>query len=193
MMDETHKYWDEWGVWKGAPKLRVPVAQLGQLVLDALVNIGYRASDAEVMTDVMMSAELDGNAQGVIKLYKSTLFELDKNAGEIVVERETEASALVNGNNRPGMVVLNRAVEIAMEKAKRRKFAMCGTYNTYTSTGALSYYARRIAENNFVGLIMSQNYELVAVPGGRLPVFGTNPICWSIPRTRAAASSETGG
>jgi LDH2 family malate/lactate/ureidoglycolate dehydrogenase len=206
-MPGNRNYWDEWGVWRGEAKVRVPVVELNQKVRAALSNVGYTPEDAAVMTDVIMAAELEGNGQGVIKLYNSGILdealEPDGSGGggggaaapprwrEIVVERETDASAVVNGNGRPGMVVVNRAVDLALAKAKAKKFALVGTYGTHTSTGALAHYARRIGRANMVGLIMGQNFELVAVSGGREPVLGTNPMCFVVPRTCAPGELAT--
>ena len=67
-------------------------------------------------------------------------------AGPLKFERETAQSVVVNGNQRPGMVVLETAATKAIQKAKSTGMAICGTYNTCTSTGMLAYYADKIAK-----------------------------------------------
>lgn len=81
-----------------------------------------------------MHAELHNNNQGISKLYDVNApggIKYNELAGELVIERETPVSAVVNGNQRSGMSALSTAVDIAIEKAKAHKFAVVGTHNTY--------------------------------------------------------------
>lgn len=86
----------------------------------------------------MMYAQLRGNNQGIIKI---TTGGVDKkpNEGKPVIAYETRLSAIVNGNGSSGMLTLHKATDIALTKCKARGFAIVGTNNTPTSTGALGY------------------------------------------------------
>ena len=59
--------------------------------------------------------------------------------------------------------------------------AIMGTYNTYTSTGMLAYYAEQIGKADLIAVVMAQSPEFVAPLGGRKGVFGTNPLCVAVP------------
>ena len=52
----------------------------------------------------------------------------------------------INGNKNHAMVVVGKAVEIVKEKAAKSGFAIAGTFNTNTSSGAIGYYASRLAQ-----------------------------------------------
>ncbi len=67
------------------------------------------------------------------------------------------------------------------EKAARSGFAIAGTYNTNTSSGAIGYYASRLADSGLIGFAVSRSPERVAAYGSFEPVFGTNPLAVAIP------------
>jgi LDH2 family malate/lactate/ureidoglycolate dehydrogenase len=67
-------------------------------------------------------------------------------AGPLVVERESNLAAVVNGNQRAGMVALNKAVELAAAKAWAHGVGVVSTRNTSTSTGMLAYYAETLGK-----------------------------------------------
>lgn len=92
---------------------------------------------------VMLFAQLRGNNQGIIKITSGGM-NRGADVGPIKVERDTKLSALINGNNQPGMLVLSKAMEMAVERAKGMGFGIVGTNHTCTSTGAIGYYAEKV-------------------------------------------------
>jgi LDH2 family malate/lactate/ureidoglycolate dehydrogenase len=79
------------------------------------------------------------------------------------------------------MVVMKKAVTVALAKAKKNGFALVGTFNTSTSSGAIGNYALQLAQEGFIGLVFGRSTERVAMYGSFEPVFGTNPIAIAIP------------
>jgi len=102
-------------------------------------------------------------------------------AKEIEIEKETPLSVRINGNQNHAMLVVHEAMKIVLEKVRQGGFAIAGTHHTSTSSGAIGYYARKIAEAGFIGFVFSRAPERVAVYGSFEPTFGTNPIAISIP------------
>jgi LDH2 family malate/lactate/ureidoglycolate dehydrogenase len=92
---------------------------------------------------VMLYAQLRDNNQGIIKITTGGM-NRSATAGTITTEKETRLSALLNGNNQAGMLVLHKAMEMAVEKAKAHGFGIVGTNHTSTSTGALGFYAEQV-------------------------------------------------
>jgi len=135
-----------------------------------------------------MHAEIHGNNQGISKLYDVTApggLKYNAEAGQLAVERDSPLGCVVNGNQRSGMVALSKAVELCVAKAKRSGgLAVVGTYNTATSTGMLAYYAAKVSEAGYIGIVLAQSPELVAPSGGKKAVFGTNPICVAVPTAK---------
>ena len=159
----------------------VPIKDLDGMVKKALLNYGFSAEDADVMTKAMMHAEIHGNNQGISKMYRPQDMGYNKDAGELILENESAQGVVVNGNRRSGMVALSKAIDLCIAKAQKTGFAIAGTHNTCTSTGMLAYYAGRIAGAGFIALVFAGSPEMVAPVGGKQAVFGTNPICIAIP------------
>jgi LDH2 family malate/lactate/ureidoglycolate dehydrogenase len=128
----------------------------------------------------MLFAQLRDNNQGVVKLIDKGIPK-DPNAGQIEIVKETPISALINGNKNHAMLVMGKAVAIVKEKAASTGFALAGTFNTSTSSGAIGYYASRLAQAGLIGFAFGRSPQRVAVYGSYEPVFGTNPIAVAIP------------
>jgi L-2-hydroxycarboxylate dehydrogenase (NAD+) len=160
--------------------MKISIKELEELTRRAVKNYGYSDQEVPVIADVMLYAQLRDNNQGVVKLIDKGI-PRDPQAGEIVIEKETPISARINGNKNHAMLVVGKAVEIVKEKAKRTGFAIAGTFNTNTSSGAIGYYASRLAAERFIGFAFSRSPQRVAVYGSYEPVFGTNPLAVAIP------------
>ena len=74
------------------------------------------------------------------------------------------------------MVVVSNSVDIAIEKAKKCGISIVGCSNYASATGALGMWARKIADEGLIGIVMSQTFEMVAPHGSYEPIFGTNPL-----------------
>jgi L-2-hydroxycarboxylate dehydrogenase (NAD+) len=160
--------------------MRVPISELRDVTRRAILHYGYTSDEADVILDVLMYAQLRGNNQGIIKLIGAGMPK-DPDAGAVEVVRETPLSALLNGNHNQGMVVLSLAVQTAVEKAREHGIGLVGTYNTASSTGAIGYYARKIAGAGLIGCVLAGSSLFVAMHGSYEPLFGTNPIAIGVP------------
>ena len=160
--------------------MKVSIDELKDVTRKALLASGYDESEADIILDVLMYAQLRGNNQGIVKLIGAGMPK-NPNAGQITIERETKLSALLNGDNNQGMVVVNHVVEMAIEKAREHGFGLVGTNNTASSTGAIGYWARKIADAGFIGWIFAGSPPTVATFNSYEPVFGTNPLAIALP------------
>jgi LDH2 family malate/lactate/ureidoglycolate dehydrogenase len=160
--------------------MKISIKELEELTRKAVKNYGYSDKEVQVIADVMLYAQMRDNNQGVVKLIDKGIPK-DPKAGEIIIEKETPISARINGNKNHAMLVVGKAVEIVKEKAKKSGFAIAGTFNTNTSSGAIGYYASRLAEEGLIGFAFGRSPERVAVYGSYEPVFGTNPLAIAIP------------
>ena len=95
----------------------VAVPEVEDLLLRGIKSIGYDHADAVVMKDAMMWAQLRDNNQGIIKLTSGGLAK--SGDAEPIVEYDSPTGARVNGNQAMSMVVLERGVRLAIEKAQR--------------------------------------------------------------------------
>jgi L-2-hydroxycarboxylate dehydrogenase (NAD+) len=160
----------------------INLEQLRQTTLAALVRSGYPSEEADIILDVLMYAQLRGNNQGIVKLIGAGM-PRHPQTEPIRVVRETKLSALFDGGRNAGMVVLTRATDLAIEKAREHGVGIVGTNNTNTSTGAIGYYANRGALAGLITLVFSGSGEYVAMYGSYEPIFGTNPLAIGVPST----------
>lgn len=91
---------------------------------------------AGLALQVLFYAQLRDNNQGIVKITSGGLNKSPA-ARPPVLEKETRLSALINGNNSAGMLVLHKATRMAIERARSNGFGIVGTNHTPSSTGAL--------------------------------------------------------
>jgi hypothetical protein len=164
--------------------VQVPIDEARSMTAKALKMIGWDDDDAALQAEIMTSAELAGNNQGLVKMYNPVLMAPGPGAGKPVVERETSTSAVVNGNQAPGMLAAVTAADLAVAKVKTSEgpIAIVCTNNTSTSSGQLAFYVERMARQGIIGIAMCNSPEFVAAAKGGKPVFGTNPLAVGIPQ-----------
>lgn len=160
--------------------MKISIDELKDLTARAVAGYGYSEEESRAICEILLYAQLRGNNQGVVKLIGKGI-PRDPAAGEIAIEKETPISARINGNRNHAMVVVRKALEIVAEKAGKSGFAIAGTFNTNTSSGAIGYVASELAKRGLIGFVFGRSPERVAMHGSCEPVFGTNPIAVGIP------------
>jgi len=160
--------------------MEIPLEDLKREVMKCLLLYGYEPAERDLMCDVMLYAQMRDNNQGIVKLVGKGMPKAP-DAGEIRTERSSRISALLDGQRNPGMVVLARAADMAVNMAADVGIAIVGTRGTSTSSGALGYYARRIALHGHLGLLFAGSPPAVCPYGSHEALFGTNPIAVGIP------------
>lgn len=153
----------------------------------ALKQIGWDDEDANLQAEIMTSAELCGNNQGLVKMYQPAMMAPSPDySGKPKVERFTLNSAVLNGNQSPGMLAAVTAADMAVDILENNhdlSISIVSTYNTSTSSGQLGYYVERMARRGYIGLAMCNSPEFVAAAKGGKGVFGTNPLAVGIPQS----------
>ncbi|HMK65968.1 MAG TPA: Ldh family oxidoreductase [Thermodesulfobacteriota bacterium] len=160
--------------------MKIELKELEALTTKALINYGYDDNEAAIIRDMLLYAQLRGNNQGVVKLIGKGIPK-DPGAKDITIEKETALSVKINGNQNQAMLVVKKALDVVLEKAKAHGIGIAGTYNTSTSSGAIGYVASEIAEKGLIGLVFASSPPRVATAGSFQPIFGTNPIAVGIP------------
>jgi delta1-piperideine-2-carboxylate reductase len=164
-------------------RVRLTLSEANALSEAALRQLGYDKSDARAATGHLIDAELRGlGYAGFGRL--ASIAEQIKMRGyspkKIEIVRETSVSARINGGDHLGLVVAQRATDIAIGKAVASGIAIVGAADTWY-TGMLSYYAERAVERDLVVMIASNGTPRVAPYGGTERRYGTNPICFGFP------------
>jgi LDH2 family malate/lactate/ureidoglycolate dehydrogenase len=141
-------------------------------------------TDAEIVADCLMEADLEGQASHGMQRLPFLLRRLD--AGQInpqpkiAVVESRAATALVDADNALGPVAGIAALETAVSKART---VGCATVAVRRSNhlGSMSFYVKRGSAQGLITLGFSNTPPAMAPPGGRSPFLGTNPIACAIP------------
>jgi len=141
---------------------------------------GYDKSEIKIISEILIFAQLRNSNQGVVKLIGEGMPK-DKNAKKIETKTETKINCLLNGNQNHGMIVLDKAVKIGLNKTRDNGISVVGTYNTSSSTGCLTYYATEITKKGFICFIFAGSPPSPSPFGSNQRLFGTNPICVGFP------------
>lgn len=165
--------------------MKISISDFRQLLTSVLIKAGHHESHAQIIADVLLYAELRDNNQGAIKLIAGALNPSNQEANTKLIF-ESPVSAKIDGRGLIGMVVVYDAVEIAVQKCKATGISIVGCSGYASATGALGYWARKISDAGFIGIVMSQCNEMVAPHGSYEAIFGTNPIAISVPTTPRA-------
>ena len=143
---------------------------------------GYREDEAQVIAASLLDAELCGYP--ALGLARSITMAEDVRTRAprtpVAIVHETPVSAQIDGGGYAGVYSLNRAVEVAIAKARERGFALVGLHNSYFS-GRNAYYVEAIARAGFVAIHTASSEPYVAPLGGKACAFGTNPIAIGLP------------
>lgn len=160
--------------------MKVSLIELRRQVERVLEKSGYNRSEIPVIADILMYAQLRGNNQGIVKLTGKGMPK-DHRAGPVGILKDTPLSLLLDGNHNLGMLVLHHGMEEILKKVEKTGFAILGTRNTASPSGAIGYFARHIARRGYIGWVFSGSYPMVAPWGSSEPLFGTNPIAIGVP------------
>ena len=150
-----------------------------------LCAVKVPAADAKIVAQLMIKSDLVGaDGHGIFRLpaYLKRIRAGGVNLNpNIRVEREQGATALINGDNGLGHLVMNRAVEVAIEKVKEHSACWVGSHYGNHS-GAASVYVRKLAEQGYIGIYMAVgNANHMAPWGGIDLLLSTNPIAIAVP------------
>lgn len=160
--------------------VRVPVDGLEKFVYDAFIAMGLSDEEATYCTSGLMQSELHclpGQGQGVGRLlgyYERITKGLYKPGTEIEIVKESPVLALIDAHNAMGSVVGQKAMQIAVDKAKDCGFGVTVVRNS-THFGSSAVHARRALEADCVGIAITNAGPEMAPWGGRSPRVGTNP------------------
>ncbi len=164
---------------------RTPAAAVAGFIADAMVKAGVPANDAEKIAELMLEADLTGaDAHGVFRLpqYINRLKLGSTNAKpNIVISRTAPATALVDGDNGMGHLVVAKAAETAIELARESGIGWVGCRMS-GHAGAAGVYAALPLEADMIGIYSAvANANHMPLAGGAEPLLGTNPLAVAIP------------
>ena len=150
-----------------------------------LTHLGAPAEYAELVVDMLVEASLVGHdSHGV---HYITRYAERIRKGIIVpkavpeVTKETASTAIIDGHWTFGQVTAKKAVEVAIEKARKTSVSAVGATHC-NHIGRLGAYTTMAAEKDMIALLMVNVVHPTVQPyGGASRVLGSNPISVAAP------------
>lgn len=163
----------------------VSAAQLRAYTVRVLQGVGMPGADADTVGRLMAEADLRGaDTHGVFRLpaYVKRIRAGGMNLQpQMRVVSERAATALLDGDNAIGHLVMQRATEIAIDKARRTGIAWVGARMS-NHAGPAGLYARMPLEHGMVGLYIAVGSANHLPPWGGIDMLlSTNPIAIAVP------------
>ena len=157
---------------------------LKKFCTDAFLNFGFSVKECEIIVDVLLTSDLYGieshGMQRLVRYHKGIEKGLIKVDAKPEVVFETPVSAVIEGNDCMGQLVSVKAMNIAIEKAKKTGIAIVTVRNS-NHYGIAGYYAKMACKEGLIGMSMT-NSEAIMVPTfGKKAMLGSNPIAIAMP------------
>ncbi|MCS7099233.1 MAG: Ldh family oxidoreductase, partial [Sulfolobales archaeon] len=154
-------------------------------VCEIFTAAGLSDEDAQIVTDVLVTADLMGiSSHGIqrVKRYVDGLMHCCVNPRpNMRVIRDRGATALLDADNGLGHVAGVKAMEIAVEKAEKYGVSLVLVKSSH-HYGIAGYYALKAVEKGYIGISVTNSEKLVAYVNTVTKSLGTNPIAVGIPR-----------
>ena len=165
--------------------VRVHHQELKEFVTDIYKALGVPDRDAEIVADVLVTADLFGiSSHGVQRVRRYVEGIRIKNVNinaKVRVVRDFGATALIDGDNGLGQPIGVKAMELAIEKAKKYGVSLVLVKNS-NHFGIAGYYSLKAVEKGLIGITITNSENLVAYVNTVGRTLGTNPIAVAIPR-----------
>ena len=126
-------------------------------------------------------AGIDTHGLRLLPLYLREIDEGRSNAKPVIrVANSAGATLVLDADDAPGTVAGTHAAHTVCQLATRYGVGAVSVANS-NHFGAASVYGSLIASNGMVGVVTTSAAARVSAFNGRLPFFGTNPLCFSAP------------
>src|SRR5580698_5511990 len=168
-----------------AGMMRVPARAVTSLLKDAFIASGLPEADAAKCAELMTEADLTGaDGHGIFRLpqyirrLKAGGFNAHPN---ITVTKSAPATALVDGDNGMGHLVMTRAADEAIAMARDTGVAWVGVRRS-NHAGPAGLYAEMPTAHGMIGFYAAvANANHMATWGGADLLLGTNPLAIGVP------------
>jgi LDH2 family malate/lactate/ureidoglycolate dehydrogenase len=158
---------------------------IGDFLASAFEKLGVPREDALICADVLMESDRRGIESHGCNRFKPIYVDrildgIQKPVTEFEVIRENPATAVVDGHDGMGMVISCRAMQMAIDKAKKYGMGMVAVRNS-THYGIAGYYATMATKQGLIGITGTNTRPSMAPTFGVENMLGTNPLTFGMP------------
>ncbi|MCX7559141.1 Ldh family oxidoreductase [Sulfitobacter sp. F26204] len=164
--------------------VQVSLDKIQQTVQAALLAHGADGFPAAEVARAVAEAEAIGNK--ICGLYYVESYCLQLKSGRVdgsvtpTVNKVRSASIHVDAHFGFAQPAFAYGLPVALDAARQSGIASLAVGHAHTCT-SLGYFTEQIARAGFIGLGFTNASPIVAAPGGKTRVIGTNPIAFSVP------------
>jgi ureidoglycolate dehydrogenase (NAD+) len=163
---------------------RISPGRLERWVAGIFQAEGLSEEHAQTVAKVLVWADLRGmDTHGVLRVphYVRFIRAGDLNARPAMTSRnEAAACVLLEADRAAGPVAMQKAMRLAMEKARAAGAGICFIRGT-THTGALGYYTHMAVEAGMAAIAFSSSTANMAYHGARAAGVSTAPLALAVP------------
>lgn len=163
----------------------IPFDFLQTFMYDTFIEIGVPDAEAKVAAEVLIFADMRGiDSHGIGRLNPIYIQRIRAGimtpTAPFTIVKETESTALIDGNLGLGLSIGPRCMDICIQKAKACGLAMVVCRNS-THYGAAGYYVDMAQKHGMIGITGTNARASIAPTHGVTPMLGTNPMTWGMP------------
>ncbi|KAM3870157.1 putative oxidoreductase YjmC [Diretmus argenteus] len=159
-------------------------AEVQSFIERCMMAVGTKPHHARSLAEVLVEGDHRGHySHGLNRMdmyVKDIQTGICAKDGEPVVEKETVATALVDGRNLLGPVVGNFCMNLAIKKAKEVGIGWVVAHGS-NHYGIAGYYSMQALKENMIGMSYTNTSPLVVPTRGKECTLGTNPISVAAP------------
>lgn len=167
--------------------MRVQIEDIKNRSIAAFEKVGVSSDDAKIITEVLLETEMRGvfthgfmRLERYINCIRSGGIKTD---GNYEVAYDSPSWASIDGKDNLGIVISYKAMKLAMEKAKETGVGIVNVRGSH-HFGAAGYYTSMCADNDMVGMAMSNGDILIAATGSAEKTIGNNPFSYAFPANK---------
>lgn len=168
----------------------VGAAALQRAVAAIFAACGIAADSADMVAEDLVAADIEGVASHGVMLVPMYVQRLKagsvSSASQGAVVSDRQSSVVVDAQDALGQLTARQAVDLAVERARQFGMGVVAIRNAF-HFGTAGRYARMMADQGAVGIVMSNTRPLMPAPGGAQPLTGNNPLAIAVPSDSAFA------
>jgi len=170
---------------KEQDQVRVPEDALRKTVESIFQKMEVPADDCRLAADVLVTADLRGveshGVSNMLRMYVNGYRDKMTNPNpEMKIIRETPSTASIDCDAGLGIIIAPKAMELAIEKARKVGMGMV-TMNNGRHLGMASYHSMLALKHDMIGLCMTSSPPEMFPTFGAEARLGTNPIALAAP------------
>jgi LDH2 family malate/lactate/ureidoglycolate dehydrogenase len=164
--------------------VRIEADRLTAVVADIFSALDVARQDAEIVAEDLVTADLEGVfSHGVmlVPMYVDRILNgsvSKRSEGDVVSDRD--AAIVIDAGHALGQLTARQAVRLAAARARQLGAAVVAVRNAF-HFGTAGRYARLMAEQGCIGIVMSNTRPLMPAPGGAEALVGNNPVAIAMP------------